>query len=193
MPAEAENPKPEEIPLAEFDVRPEADRRHALLRQWTEGFAEDKSVIVVVRTIAENPLGFVLSEVFPELAGDGDELHRLWAACQLASDSVHWTPRLGRHLVCLIPAGGRWFAGLENNVNTLVAGDGYKHPMECLAELRVSLVILVGIYAGRVLEARRNRPRAAAEPGLETEVTGAEPDTGEAGEEKPGETPDPPG
>jgi hypothetical protein len=192
MTTEAETPKSVETPLNEFDLLPDADRRQALLKQWTDGSPEDKSIIIIVRSIAENPLSFHLGEAFPELASRTGKLHRWWADCQLASDSVPWSSHLGRHLVCLIPAGGRWFAGLDTNVNTVVIGEGHKHPMECLEELRVSLVILVGIYAGRILEARRHQPPAQPEPGSEPEVTEPERQSPEVREEPTEEARDPP-
>ena len=192
MATEAESPKPEDIHLQPFDVLPETERRQLLLKQWTDGFEEHGPTIIIVRSIAENPLSFQMSEVFQELASRTGKLHRRWADCQLASDSVRWSSHLGRHLVCLIPAGGRWFAGLETTVNHVVVGDGYKHPIECLEELRVSLVILVGIYAGRVLEARRHQPVGQTKPESEPEVAGAEPDKGEVEREPTEEARDPP-
>jgi hypothetical protein len=120
------------------------------------------------------------------------KLHRRWADCQLASDSVRWSSHFGRHLVCLIPAGGRWFAGLDTSVNTVVVGDGYKDPMECFEELRVSLVILIGIYAGRVLEARRHQPPGQPEPESGAEATEPEPQHPETTEQPTEEARDPP-
>jgi len=192
MPTETESPKFEEVPLDPFDLLPETERRQLLLKQWTDGFGEDGSIIVVDRSIPENPLSFHLGEAFPDLASQSAKLHRKWADCQLAFDSVGWHLRLGRHLVCLIPAGGRWFAGLDTNAKTVVVGDGHKHPMACLEELRVTLVVTVAIYAGRILEARRHQPPAQAQPESEPEVAGPEPDTEEVQEEPAEEARDPP-
>jgi hypothetical protein len=192
MSTEAESPMSEDVALQPFDVLPEAERRQLLLKQWADRFEEHGPTIIIVRSIAENPLSFQMSDVFPELASRSGKLHRRWADCQLASDSVHWSPRLGRHLVCLIPAGGRWFAGLDTNVNVVVVGDGYKHPIACLEELRVNLVILVGIYAGRVLEARRHRSPAQEQPESEREVTEPEPKTPEGTSETTEGARDPP-
>jgi hypothetical protein len=174
MSSEAQMPTTEEVPLDPFDQLPEAKRRELILRQWTDGTPENGSTIIILRSIAANPLAFSLAEAFPEIANQSSRLHRKWDACQLASDSVRWHLPLGHYLVCLIPSHGRWFAGLDVNDKTIIVGDGFRQPIRCLEELQITLVLMVGIYAGRIAEALRHRA-----PESEPEVR----DSGQAAED----------
>ena len=138
-PAGPEAPEP---PTPGAPPAPKADLIDRFLRQWAQAGRPKGTVVVLSRTIDEDPDAGPYLELIGVGPEAGARAHAAWEQAQLASDGTV-LGRLLRPTVGLVGAGGRWIAARCTGRSAILEPIDHTEPDAALRAARERFALIV--------------------------------------------------